>query len=143
MGVSRSSTGSSWLPRPCLSDGVEAPAACLDDGPGADVVLIAERQDLVDAGGAGDDAAGQGSAESAWHLTGVLDRRRVPGGGGGQDAYFITRSPRRGSAASICLRALPRTVLYALTIAGRLELPRIVSVTESSASETSSPRLDR
>ena len=61
----------------------------------------------------------------------------------GQDAYFITRLPTAGSAATTCLVAPPRTLLYALMIVGRLDLAARASVTDSSASATSSPRLTR
>jgi hypothetical protein len=61
----------------------------------------------------------------------------------GQGAYFSTISPTRGSAASTCLAALPRTALYALRITGRSESAARASVTESRACETSSPRLAR
>src|SRR6202022_754590 len=50
------------------------------------------------------------------------------GPAGGQAAYFCTRSPTRGSAASTCLAALPRTARYALMIVGRLEIAAMASV---------------
>ena len=61
----------------------------------------------------------------------------------GQDAYFSTRSPTCGSAASTFLTALPRTVRYALMTVGRLDAAARASVTESRASDTSPPRLAR
>jgi MFS family permease len=67
----------------------------------------------------------------------------APGAGRCQAAYLITRSPTRGSAASMCLAALPRTLPYALTIVGRPEDPALASVTESRACATSPPRLAR
>jgi DNA-binding CsgD family transcriptional regulator len=63
--------------------------------------------------------------------------------GGGQPAYFVTRSPTRGSEAPMCLPAPPRTLRYARTTAGRPEPAARASVTVSSASATSSPRLTR
>ena len=60
-----------------------------------------------------------------------------------QDAYFITSSPTRGSAASTFLTALPRTARYALTITGLSEISAMPSVIDSRSSDTSGPRLDR
>jgi len=82
------------------------------------------------------------------HNDGMLTlRRRDPGPRGratdGQAAYFSTRSPTRGSAASTCLTALPRTAPYALITVGRPEAAARASVTESRACDTSSPRLAR
>ena len=62
---------------------------------------------------------------------------------GGQGVYFSTMSPTRGSAASMCLMALPRTLPYALMTVGRPEAAARASVTDSRASDTSSPRLAR
>ena len=61
----------------------------------------------------------------------------------GQAAYFCTRKPTLGSAATTCLAALPRTARYAFKIVGRSEVSARASVTESRASDTSSPRLTR
>jgi ABC-2 type transport system permease protein len=60
-----------------------------------------------------------------------------------QAAYLCTRAPTSGSAAVTCLAALPRTAPYAFVIVGRLEAAPRSSVTESRASETSSPCLAR
>ena len=61
----------------------------------------------------------------------------------GQTAYFMTRSPTRGSAASTCLAALPLTARYALMIVGRFDLEAMSSVIDSRSSETCGPRLAR
>ena len=61
----------------------------------------------------------------------------------GQTAYFCTREPRFGSAATTCLAAPPRTARYAFKIVGRSETSARASVTESRASDTSSLRLTR
>ena len=61
----------------------------------------------------------------------------------GQAAYFCTREPTLGSAAMTCLAAPPRTARYAFKIVGRSECSACASVTESRASDTSSPRLAR
>ena len=60
-----------------------------------------------------------------------------------QVAYFCTRSPTAGSAASTCLAALPRTARYVLMITGRWETSAMPSVIESNASDTSPARLAR
>lgn len=65
------------------------------------------------------------------------------GGRERQPMYFWTRVPRLGSAASMFLAAPPRTALYALTTVARWESRAIRSVTDSSASATSFPRLAR
>ena len=59
---------------------------------------------------------------------------------GGQAAYLSTREPTAGSAAATCLAAPPRTAPYAFKIVGRWENFADASVTDSRASETSSPR---
>jgi hypothetical protein len=60
-----------------------------------------------------------------------------------QVPYFCTRAPTCGSAAAMCLAAPPRTARYALRMVGRSEDYACLSVTESSASDTSSLRLTR
>lgn len=73
-------------------------------------------------------------------LAGGAARSRA---GGGQATYFCTIAPTCGSAATTCLAAWPRTVRYALMMVGRSEAAARASVTESRASDTSSPRLAR
>jgi hypothetical protein len=60
-----------------------------------------------------------------------------------RQAYFWIMAPRFGSAAWMCLPAPPRTALYALTTVARPEPCAMSSVTASSATDTSSPRLAR
>ena len=80
---------------------------------------------------------GRAGLGGCWHLSPGEAVQR------GQGAYFCTRAPTCGSAAVTCLPALPRTLPYALTIVGRSEAAARASVTESRASDTSSPRLAR
>jgi hypothetical protein len=54
----------------------------------------------------------------------------------GQGAYFSTRAPTCGRAASTCLAALLRTAPYALMTVGRPEAAARASVTESRARAT-------
>ena len=78
--------------------------------------------------------------EVAQALLSVTDRRAAESG---RPTIVKAYKSVRGSAASTFLIAPPRTVLYALRTAARLDRAARASVTDSSASDTSGPRLAR